>query len=146
MTTYTPITDGAIDQDSPITVGLMTALRDNPIAIAEGAPGAPLINGAIAAAGAAGAVGTYSLLRRTSSKGEGSGETLGDEVSGSGLAYSGINGPYDGTSGTYSVAYMTEGFAAPAGRWRCMGDARTPNVSGATVGSNYSATNWLRID
>lgn len=44
MTTYTTIPDGDIDQDSPVTQPLMTALRDNPIAIAEGASGAPRIN------------------------------------------------------------------------------------------------------
>ena len=43
MTTYSTIADGQIDQDSPITQPLMTALRDNPIAIAEGAAGAPKI-------------------------------------------------------------------------------------------------------
>lgn len=36
MTTYTPITNAEIDQDSPITQPLLTALRDNPLAIAEG--------------------------------------------------------------------------------------------------------------
>ena len=35
MTTYVAIPNGDIDQDSPITQPLMTALRDNPIAIAE---------------------------------------------------------------------------------------------------------------
>jgi len=43
MTTYTTIPDGDIDQDSPVTQPLMTALRDNPIAITEGASGAPRI-------------------------------------------------------------------------------------------------------
>ena len=43
MTTYTTITNGEIDQDSPVTQPLMTALRDNPTAIAEGASGAPKI-------------------------------------------------------------------------------------------------------
>lgn len=43
MTTYSTIADGQVDQDSPITQPLMTALRDNPIAIAEGAAGAPKI-------------------------------------------------------------------------------------------------------
>lgn len=43
MTTYTVISDAQIDQDSPITQPLMTALRDNPIAIAEGADGAPTV-------------------------------------------------------------------------------------------------------
>jgi hypothetical protein len=41
MTTYVPVPDGDIDQDSPGTQPLFTALRDNPIAIAEGATIAP---------------------------------------------------------------------------------------------------------
>lgn len=43
MATYTTITDGQVDQDSPISQALITALRDNPLAIAEGASGAPKI-------------------------------------------------------------------------------------------------------
>lgn len=43
MTTYTAIANAAIDQDSPVTQPLMTALRDNPIAITEGASGAPRV-------------------------------------------------------------------------------------------------------
>lgn len=46
MTTYTTITNAEIDQDSPITQPLMTALRDNPVAITEGAAGAPKIQAA----------------------------------------------------------------------------------------------------
>jgi len=41
MTTYTAIPDGDIDQDSALTQPLMTLYRDNPIAISEGATGAP---------------------------------------------------------------------------------------------------------
>ncbi len=43
MTTYTAILASEIDTDSPITVDLMTKIRDNPIAITEGAAGAPRI-------------------------------------------------------------------------------------------------------
>lgn len=43
MTTYTTIPDADIDQDSPVTQPLMTALRDNPIAIAEGGTNAPRV-------------------------------------------------------------------------------------------------------
>jgi hypothetical protein len=43
MTSYTAITNAQIDPESPITTGLMTKMRDNPIAITEGAAGAPLI-------------------------------------------------------------------------------------------------------
>ena len=43
MTTYSAIAASEIDVDSPITTGLMTKIRDNPIAITEGASGAPKI-------------------------------------------------------------------------------------------------------
>ena len=46
MTTYTTIANSEIDQDSPVTQTLMTALRDNPIAITEGAAGAPKVSNA----------------------------------------------------------------------------------------------------
>lgn len=43
MTDYTSIANSQIDPKAPVTSELMTALRDNPIAIAEGAAGAPKI-------------------------------------------------------------------------------------------------------
>ena len=43
MTSYTPIANGSVDAGSPIDEGLITALRDNPIAISEGSTGAPPI-------------------------------------------------------------------------------------------------------
>ena len=39
MTTFVTIPDADVDQDSPVTVALMTALRDNPLAIADGGGG-----------------------------------------------------------------------------------------------------------
>lgn len=47
MTAYTIIPDTSIDGDSGIDSALLTAFRDNPIAIAEGALGAPAITSAI---------------------------------------------------------------------------------------------------
>ena len=41
MTTYVTIPNTDVDQDSPVTVALMTAYRDNVIAVTEGATGAP---------------------------------------------------------------------------------------------------------
>ena len=41
MTGYTEILNTQIDVDSPVTTGLLVQLRDNPIAITEGATGAP---------------------------------------------------------------------------------------------------------
>lgn len=43
MTDYVEITNAQIDPESPVTSELMTALRDNPIAITEGSSGAPPI-------------------------------------------------------------------------------------------------------
>ena len=43
MTTYVTIPNSDVDQDSPVTVALMTALRDNPTAITEGASGSPVL-------------------------------------------------------------------------------------------------------
>lgn len=43
MTTWTTIPDTDVDQDSPVTQPLMVALRDNPIATAEGADNAPVV-------------------------------------------------------------------------------------------------------
>lgn len=45
MTTYTAIADTEIDAESPLTEEVMTRVRDNPIALAEGATGAPRIWG-----------------------------------------------------------------------------------------------------
>lgn len=44
MADYTTITDAQVDPEAPITSELMSALRDNPIAIAEAATGAPKID------------------------------------------------------------------------------------------------------
>lgn len=52
MTTYTAIPNGDVDAESPITTTLMTLLRDNPIAITEGASGAPTISAGAFTAGA----------------------------------------------------------------------------------------------
>lgn len=51
MTTYTTIPNSDIDPDSPVTTSLVTLLRDNPLAIGEGASGAPRIARAAVAAG-----------------------------------------------------------------------------------------------
>lgn len=43
MADWPLITDTAVDPDAPVTSNLMYGLRDAPIAIAEGAPGAPRV-------------------------------------------------------------------------------------------------------
>ncbi|NBT32929.1 MAG: hypothetical protein EBT13_13790 [Rhodobacteraceae bacterium] len=44
MTSYTAIANSEVDSDSPVTDTLVTRLRDNPLAIAEGASGAPFLS------------------------------------------------------------------------------------------------------
>lgn len=46
MADWTTIPDTSLDPDAPARSIDAKALRDNPVAIAEGAPGAPRINGA----------------------------------------------------------------------------------------------------
>jgi len=61
MTTYTAIPDSDIDPESPATTTLMTRLRDNPLAIAEGdASAPPIAYSALAAAIVAGGT-TYDI-------------------------------------------------------------------------------------
>lgn len=43
MADYITITDAQVDPEAPITSELMSALRDNPTAITEGATGAPKV-------------------------------------------------------------------------------------------------------
>ena len=45
MPTYSPITDGEIAPNQPLTTGLAFRFRDNPVAIAERSAGAPWLNG-----------------------------------------------------------------------------------------------------
>lgn len=42
--TWTDVADNELDTDSPVTTALMTALRDNPVAIARGDSGAPRVD------------------------------------------------------------------------------------------------------
>lgn len=140
MTSYVAIANGEIDQDSPVTQALMTALRDNPIAITEGAVGAPRLG--FAALGAwystAGAVGTYVFARR----GTGSADIgYGGTVAGSDLVPTGAWSSSD-TSSPNGNDLATG--AALSGTWRAMGyyDYSSSVPSFATI---YGATLWQRI-
>ena len=132
MTTYTTIADADIDPESPGTTTLFTRLRDNPIAITEGASGAPNVDpiNAMAHQGAVGAIGTYAFLRRTTLSGA---ITQGSTYAGSGLDYAGVYSTASGNSARF--AWTT---TSPAGTWRAMGNPQT-------AASNYGGTLFLRI-
>ena len=77
MTAYNAIPAADIDPDSPLTTSLITHMRDNPIAIAEGSTGAPKIQTAAydagsvdAAAIAADAVGQSEIAANAVGSGE----------------------------------------------------------------------------
>ena len=160
MTSYTTIPDTDIDADSPLTVSLLTLIRDNPIAITEGATGAPKVqtagitdyavttvklatgeqmttsnvNGAIAGS-SVGAIGTYAFLLETVSGGT---YIPGATLSGSSLVYAGTQNTNAVTDGSVQAcAYAT----GPSGTWRCMGYADYTS----TGGNHYGTTLWLRI-
>lgn len=120
--TWTVIPDSDIDQDSPVTVALMTALRDNVTAAFNGDAGGPkLADGALGSTATAGGgswvanryalvgvfnVGTILLLRNESYN---AAISAGDLISGSQLAVTNANG---GSGGT-----------VPPGTWRAHGSS-----------------------
>jgi hypothetical protein len=113
MTTYTAITDAEIDQDSPLTETLATKWRDNPIAITEGAAGAPRIVAGALDIGTGSASGTsvgggtvvvglssnYSFIPNASVSGPGG--VFNGLVTGSSVSFSGSSG----IDYTYSVSW-----------------------------------------
>ena len=128
MADWTTIPDSSIEPSKPIRSIDGLALRDNPVAIAEGAVGAPRIAAAALQTGTnerdwvlartsaadAGAVGTYAWLAQSSSTT--TNLTAGTTYAGSGLRYFG----YQGASGTNSINTPNVG-VAPSGTWLAMG-------------------------
>ena len=136
MADWTTISDTQVDPNAPLTSELMTALRDNPIAIAQGASGATRITDAALDTGAAttagttwvavrnvaaglGGIGSYAFLRHGST-----GYTAGSTVAGSSLSYTNAGGSANG--------------GIPSGTWRLMG--YTLGDSSSTLSSV-----WQRI-
>lgn len=146
MTVFTTVPDSVLDPGDPIRSVDIIAIKNNPIAIAEGATGAPkIVTGALAtnermnttnvlaatAAAAFGAVGTYAFLRPTAT----TDITQGSTHAGSGLR------PNGGLTFSGTTISMTDG-TAPAGTWRAMGRRR---AQGSYSLSEFAATLFLRI-
>jgi hypothetical protein len=144
---YIAITEAQSNPFAPLTSELIKQLRDNPIAIAAGAAGAPRIqtaaiqNSAVTAvklatgnnerdwvrdriiAQAALGIGSYAFLRR---------------ATGSGVTEAGTNRP--GSELRQSNALGSSG-QTPSGTWRCLGFIEVP-----TTGDDAEATTlWLRV-
>lgn len=144
MATWTNIDDTFLEPGKPVRSVDGLALRDNPIAIAEGVAGAPRVQNtafdnltigaeklqtgtaerdwvlARTAAAAVGAVGTYGLFELQASVGVVEGQTTA------------------GNSLRYSAAAGSGGGGGPSGTWRAMG--RT-----GTVGPSERTTVFLRV-
>jgi Tfp pilus assembly protein PilV len=147
MATWTNVPNSVLEPGDPIRSVDIIAIKENIIALSEGASGAPAIqtpalatgermnttNVLNATAGAsAGAVGTYALLWDSTST---SGRLPGVTLAGSSLQYAAtsIGGTVAGNSGT-----------SPAGTWRLMGASGWSNGSASSgVGTRTSV--WLRI-
>lgn len=144
MTTYTAIPDTSIDIDSPVTQPLMTALRDNPIAIAEGSSGAPSIE--TAAFGTTyyteGGIGTYCFA-----EGPTSDVAFGSTASGSDLQPTSALWKADNIDGNGISDGEFDTGTALSGTWKAMGtyDYISDFAFGATTSNGYGATLWLRI-
>lgn len=162
MADYLPINPTEIEPEAPLTSSLAARWSNNPVAIAEGAPGAPRIqtnaiaNGAVTAAKLAtgtserdwvlarvasaplGAVGTYASLVIADAVGIAT-SNEGDTRPGSELRWS----PTD-LSGSGSQPPVSS--TSPSGTWRCMGRAVTAMVDvDMGVRLTRRPSLWLRI-
>jgi hypothetical protein len=146
MATWTTIPDSSLEPGKPIRSIDTLALRDNPVAIAEGAPGAPRVasdsaidwggggvgeTSAVNWVGAknsllsAGAIGSFAFAVRSTGTGL---VTFGSTLAGSSLTPTGIaSGGVTASGGTLT------------GTWRCLGRSEFFNPQGNTL------TLWLRI-
>ena len=126
----------------------VTALRDNPVAIAQGAAGAPLISGALTKIIAQQEIGAFIFARGPSTT------AYGSVVAGSSLTYSGALASV--SAGTIQSGAALESFSmwavssgSPTGSWVCLGRIQaistarglaSPVPSAATA-----ATLWQRV-
>ena len=157
MATWTEIPQDALNPDSPARAIDAQALRDNPIAIAEGDASAPRIQDsalstdvtsegtdwvlARTAEASVGAVGTYAYLRRNSNS------APGDTVSGSNLTYAGgLNSVSVDETGAAveNFSFQAGSGSSPSGTWRAMGRIQ-PSATSNISASASAATLWLRI-
>lgn len=151
MANWTALPDATLEPGKPIRSIDVLALRDNPVAIAEGASGAPRIQVdglginsvllATARDGSAGSIGTYvfACLRNGTTV-----YAFGSTIAGSNLTPT--SAVTSGTLGSGTFALSTG--SVLSGTWQCMGsrsNANIINAFGDIVGSVVGATLWLRI-
>jgi len=135
--TWRTVPDTEIDADSPVTAQLMTALRDNPIAIAQALSGATEVVFNAIRTGVAGitadAVGTWALAIDSNPA---AAIAFGSTTAGSNL----VSGCYYEGNVTGNGLIVTGGTTL-SGTWRCLG-------LGHKDGSDSTYKNltlWIRI-
>ena len=162
MTTYVTITDAQVDPEAPITSELMSALRDNPIAIAEGDASAPkiayaAISDALTGVSARG-VGSYTVawyaVGGSLSNNNYVSIAIGTEVAGSSLRSSTSANASGSTNYRFpfftfasgSSSFPTTNTETLSGTWRLMtsGNYRAREDDGTTIYLWYPHL-WMRI-
>ena len=158
MADWRDIPNESIEPDAPVRSIDGFALRDNPIAIAEGAPGAPRVQSdgigenavfeAIARDVVLGGLGGYAVLRHVT---ETESISPGDNVAGANLEYA---------AGLDTLRFFDDGNAltevdaragpapaeaqSPSGTWMCMGHI-SRNASGADTMTVRPSTLFVRV-
>lgn len=158
MTTYTSIPNSSLEPGKPIRSIDGLALRDNPLAIAEGDASAPKIqtaaiqdgaitlakfaSGAVLSASAqatAGSVGSYAFLYCATLT------SFGTTRAGSALYPVGsIRGIGSAGSPTVGSGWAIAVGSSQSGTWRCMGQTSSDSDSHGNAISSHSSL-WLRI-
>lgn len=135
MTTYVAIPDSDIDQDSPVTQPLMTALRDNLVAAFEGDATAPSVLPNIGANVQANDIGSYCFATSTVA----ADVAFGNTIAGSSLETT--SAAYGISAGSGTALLSTA--SVPTGTWRCMG-TYDDSAAGGSLGLS-GATLWVKI-
>lgn len=134
MADWFSIPDTAVDPDAPLTSQLAYAWRDNCIAIAEGASGAPRIQPA--------ALGSwYTSLGDTKTLaflGRSADATISEFIAGN--TYSGSLLKYAGVTINGSGSGITLSATSPSGTWRAVGQAVSPGGASPVI-----ATLFIRV-
>jgi len=130
MASWTSIPNSSLETGAPARSVDALAFRDNPIAIAEGATGAPGISGAVIN------IGVYDIGSVISASKVTSGTVNpGSNVSGSTLRLAGISSVSDGSSPLVSIYG-----SGISGTWQCVGYSYDDGTY-----RRHSLTLWKRI-
>ena len=160
MANWQTIPDASVNPGAPVTTSLMRAMRDNPLAIIEGAAGAPkiqnnafadnsisptkltdgtsFVTGIITGFGI-GNVGAYAIL------GGNADYSPGDTAAGSALTYAGLlSSLYDVGTPSGEIDLQAPTGASPAGTWRCQGITAVGSGVG-DIGGTFRVCLWQRV-